>query len=248
MSNVANIKALSAKPPYWGWVEGLYLAGNDCGVAMRLLDGQGYEPESRALWKRLCTGAEMVVDIGAHTGIFSLDAWRAGAKEVISIEPYYMNFARLVMNLRHSGFGAEWCVLCAASDESRRMALSIGTPIYYCSAGGRMDTSYNEQVIFMVKAMRLDSLIREEFHSKIKVVKIDTEKHGVRVLNGMQKILSHKPDLILECTEDGMTEILKPLGYRFYKIHEKEGLSPVESLSVDLPFTFDSPNRYATCS
>jgi FkbM family methyltransferase len=247
MNRFANIHRLIAKPEHWGWVEGLYLAGNDCGIAMRLLDGQGYEEESRKLWRSLSKG-KLVIDIGAHTGIYSLDAWKAGAESVLSIEPYYLNFARLMMNLRHSGFKVEDCIMCAISDVNGEMNFSVTTANHYCSAGGQLDKAFSNAGVFRVKARRLDSLIKKESHSKISMVKVDVENHGARVLKGMTDILKHRPDLILECTEHGMTEILKPLGYKFFKIHEKDGLSPVEDLSPDNPFTFDSPNRYATCS
>jgi FkbM family methyltransferase len=242
-----SISELHKASDYYGWVEGLYLAKDDCGVALRLRDGQGYEPESRKLWRSLCKDAELVIDVGAHTGVYSLDARRAGAKEVLSIEPYHLNHARLVMNLRHAGFDTAGAVLFAASDENRIQMLSVAAPGYYCSAGcklGRAEPGVSAE--FPVRVSRLDALLLEQYHAKVRVVKIDTERHGARVLRGMTKILAHRPDLILECIEDGMTEILEPLGYKFFKIHESRGLEPVDSLVPDAPFTFDSPNRYAT--
>lgn len=246
--SVRSIRELHEASDFYGWVEGLYLAKNDCGVAMRLRDGQGYEPESRKLWRSLCKEAELVIDVGAHTGIYSLDARRAGAKAVLSIEPYHLNHARLVMNLRHAGFDTAGAVLFAASDENRIQMLTVAAPGYYCSAGcqlGRAEPGV--AVEFPVRSTRLDTLVLEQSHSKVGAVKIDTEKHGARVLRGMPKILAHRPDLILECIEDGMTEILAPLGYKFFRIDEKKGLSPVDALVPDAPFSFDSPNRYATC-
>ena len=245
------IRALQAKPDYWGWVGDLYLAGNDDGVAMRLLDGQDYEPQSRKIWRELCAGAEVVVDVGAHTGIYSIDAWRAGAKHVLSVEPYSLNHARLVMNLRHAGFDTASCVMCAASDANGSADLAVGLKAnnYYCYAGGQVGNAPAGAESAKVKVRRLDALLKPEWHAKVRAVKIDTEKHGCRVLAGMPGILSHRPDLILECIEHGMTEILAPLGYRFYKIIEtgaRAGLERVDALVPDATFSFDSPNRYAT--
>src|SRR3990167_3554507 len=114
-----NVRRLLKKPPVWDWVQDMYLAGNDCVIAMRLLDGQQYEPQSRKLWKSICANCgpeDIVIDVGAHTGRYSLDAWEAGAKKVVSIEPYHLNFARLVMNLHHSGFPTHLCVYAAAGE------------------------------------------------------------------------------------------------------------------------------------
>lgn len=240
------IHDLHKKPKHWGWVGDMYLAGNDDGVAMRLHDGQEYEPESRKLWRTLCKDARVVIDVGAHTGRYSLDAWKAGAKSVISIEPYYLNIARMVMNLRHAGYEAGGCICCAAGEENGTTKFAVRGLHYYCSAGGAIGPWREDAGVFPVLLRRVDTIIKKEFHEVVDVVKIDTERHGYQVLQGMPIILSYKPDLILECIEPGMGDILKPLGYRFYTIHEKTGLHPVDDLIPDDPFTFDSPNRYAT--
>lgn len=246
------IRALHEKTNYWGWVEGLYLGGNDDGIAIRLHNGVPYEAQSRKLWVALCKDADLVVDIGAHTGIYSLAAWRAGAKSVLSVEPYHLNYARLVMNLHHAGFSTDNTVFCAAGHTDGRTTLNVDSTSYYCSAGGKVGVQEKGREVGMqypVNVRRLDTLLNKDEQAKVRVVKIDTENHGKFVLLGMQNILEHHPDLILECTETGMGAMLKPLGYKFYKIHESretDWLSRVDDLIPDDPFTFDSPNRYAT--
>ena len=252
MPALKNIRELQLKPKHYGWVQGLYLAGNDCGIAMRLLDGQDYEPESRKLWRSLCKDAKIAIDVGAHTGIYSLDGWKAGAKEVLSFEPYHINYARLVMNLRYSGIDATYSMFCALSDINGITAVVVRAPNHYCSAGAHLGYDplvghkTHDSGEFPVYVRTLDSLIAEEHRSGIKVVKIDTEGHGLRVLKGMSEILLHQPDLILECIEEGMGEFLKPFGYKFYRIHEKTGLHAVDRLLPDNPVDMQSPNRFAT--
>lgn len=241
-----DIRALHDNTGYWGWVQGMYLAKNDCGIALRLYNGFEYEPQSRKLWKSLCKDTDLVIDVGAHTGLYTLEAYRAGAKQVLSLEPYHMNYARLVMNLRHEGFSPEGAVLCAAGDENGLSRFSVNTPHYYCSTGGYLSGEKDGVTQYAVEVRSLDTLLHADLHSRVRAVKIDTENHGVRVLRGMSGLLSYKPDLILECTESGLDEMLKPLGYQFFKINEKTGLEPVDGLTPDAPFTFDSPNRYAT--
>lgn len=244
-----NIHNLHKKPDHWGWVGDLYLGGNDCGIAMRLLDGQEYEPESRKLWKSFSKNAELVVDVGAHTGIYSIDALKAGAKNVLSIEPYMMNYARLVMNIRHAGFPAYGCAFCAVGDENKVEDFFVNTANHYCSAGGGMDSKKENSMRFLVNSYRLDNMIEKKYHHLINGIKIDTECHGVKVLKGMPEILSHRPDLILECIEQGLGDALRPFGYNFYTIIETgsdAGIHRVDDLIPDKHFTFNSPNRYAT--
>lgn len=241
-----NVNDLWKKTDHWGWVEGLYLAKNDDGIALRIFNGFPYEPESRKLWRSLCKDAGVVIDIGAHTGVYSLDAHKSGAKQVLSIEPNPLNYARLVMNLRHAGFESTNAVLCAVGEENGLCYLSTNCAPGYCTAGGKVTERIPTSVQYPVFIRRLDKLLIPSLYEKVAVVKIDTEKHGLSVLKGMPAILAHKPDLILECTEEGLGEFLKPLGYHFYLIDEKKGLSLVDDLIPENPFHFDRPNRYAT--
>ena len=245
-----DMNSLRKITDYWGWVDGLYLAKNDDGIATRLLHGYAYEPQSRKLWRSLCADAQIAVDVGAHTGIYSLDACRSGAKQVLSIEPYYLNFARLMMNLRHANYNTNSTIFAAASDRNEIDRINIRGAHYYCSAGATIGPSKISNLRFPVYVMRLDSMLPEEDYASVKVVKIDTEHHGTRVLAGMPGILSYRPDLILECIDPGLDERLKPLGYHFYKINEENdknfGLEAVSDLTPDHPFSFSTPNRYAT--
>jgi len=245
VAHCLNIDRVAKATDYYGWVQGMYLAKDDCGIAIRLLNGFEYETQSRKLWQKLCAGAELVIDVGAHTGLYSLEARRAGAKEVLSIEPYHLNYARMLMNLRHSGFDTKSVVFCAASDRDGVENFSVDTPAYYCSSGGKLGAD-EFSIPYPVITKRIDSLLKEEHHHKVRAVKIDTEGHVANVLRGMPKILEHRPDLILECIEEGLTEILAPLGYKFFVIDERTGLSPISALRPDRQFTFNSPNRYAT--
>lgn len=249
-----KVRTLRRTTDYWGWVEGLYLAKNDDGVALRLYHGYDYEPQSRKLWKRLCADAELVIDVGAHTGIYSLDAWRAGAKLVLSVEPCHLNYARLLMNLRHANFSSEASVFCALGDVDDYALLTMRGVNHYCSSGctigGKPTKGETNSAQYPVYVRRLDTLLAPDMMGKIAVIKIDTERNGVRVLRGAPHTLEHRPDLILECIEEGMDEILRPLGYRFYRINEDRdenyGLTPVPDLSPDTEFTFHSPNRFAS--
>ena len=234
MQNPLKVSELRRESNYWGWVNHdgykMFLGGNDCGVAMRLNAGFDYEPESLKLWAVLCKDAELALDIGAHTGIYSLAAFRHGAENVCSFEPYYLNNARLDMNLRGNGFknGGVW--LGCALDKNGYVEISTKSGEGYCSTGVVVGKYEDAVVTNIVPCKRLDDHIAEAFHSKLGPIKIDVEMSAKQVLAGMPKILAHKPDLIIEVTEEGLTEILKPYGYRFYLIDDENGISEVDSL------------------
>lgn len=219
MAGLANV---------WGWVQlggfEMYLAGNDCGVCLKTLYGQPYEPQSLALWSRLCKNKGTAIDVGAHTGIYTLTAMMAG-NPVVSVEPYMMNYARLSMNVRKNGFTDAGLFYGAAGDENGLAALSVNTNKSYCTSGGAIDRSGYQGL--PARMMRLDSLVADN----VSAIKIDVEGNACAVLSGASHILGNdKPDLLIECTEDGLTEILAPLGYKFFVVNEAEGLEPCSDL------------------
>jgi hypothetical protein len=88
----------------------------------------------------------------------------------------------------------------------------------------------NKRAQIPVQCARLDTLIAKESWDKLRVVKIDAENWTPQVIEGMGGMLEHKPDLIIECTVNGMGALLKPYGYRFWRIWETGKIEEVEDL------------------
>lgn len=216
---VMELNTLLKKTDHWGFVEtpygDLYLAGNDDGIAVRYVHGHEYEPESLAAWVRLCARAECVMDVGAHTGLYSLAAYQAGASRVISIEPYYLNMARLKMNLRYNGYAIHDCIYACASDTAGYAAFSTSRNGAYCSTGGRLGgrSGWHHNLSQVVTG---DSLAPQ-----VDLIKIDTEGTVPQVLRGMTRLLQTTPVLLLEATQAEVEDILSPLGYGYTILDER---------------------------
>ena len=75
-----GIGELLKKPPYFGWVKlgdfprYIYLNGKDDGVALKWLWNWKYEYASIMVWRTLSNYADLIIDVGAHTGSYSLIA------------------------------------------------------------------------------------------------------------------------------------------------------------------------------
>lgn len=215
---------------YWGWANGMFIAGTDDFIAMRFATGNNYESVTRALWRNLCANAELAVDVGSHSGVFTLDAFRAGAKNVISVEPHPINYSRLVMNLRHNNFNTNGLFFGAVGDANKTGGFLVPKLMTHCHAAGRVGLKSDNGMTIPVRVVRLDALIPEPLWPGIKAVKIDAENLTPSVLRGMGKILDHKPDLIIECIVGGMEEILSPFGYKFWKIWESGKIEEIDNL------------------
>lgn len=218
-------------PKFFGTADGMYIAGNDDMIALRLYNGHGYECVTRELWRRCCKGATLAVDVGTHSGIFTLDAYRAGAEVVMSIEPHPINYARLVINLRVNGFSSQGAYYGAVGDKDKIGMFHAGT-MHAVHAAGCMDRKSANGEQFPARVMRLDSLINPASWSGLRVLKIDAENYTPNVIDGMGGIFEagHRPDMIIECLEGGMGEKLRSLGYQFWRIWETGLVDPVEDL------------------
>jgi FkbM family methyltransferase len=226
----AKIGELLKRPAYVGFVEGnfladlsfgMFLCDRDDGVALRVLWKREFEAASLAIWRRLVLDAELVVDVGGHTGIYSIVAGLTNPKaKVHTFEPHEMNFGRLLLNLRANGLLGNNSHNLAASRTAGAVPFQVKIN-HYLSSGGSV-VAEGQKFAKMVPAGPIDDHV--PLTAQKVCVKIDTEGHEVEVLAGMPKLLRLKPDIILECafvpamlsTE---TE-LKAAGYRFFHIDE----------------------------
>lgn len=239
----ATLSELLKRPPYIGFVEANFLAGlhfvmflcdRDDGIALRLLWKREFEPASLSIWRRLVTDADLVVDVGGHTGIYSIVAGLANPKaSVHTFEPHEMNFGRLLLNLRANGLTGKNSHNLAASRSAGAVPFRVKIN-HYLSAGGSV-VSEEEEFAKMVPSGPLDDHV--PLTARNVCVKIDVEGHEVEVLSGMPKLLDLRPDVILECAfVPAMLEAqayLETAGYRFFHIDERRwNLDAVDSLAV----------------
>jgi FkbM family methyltransferase len=242
----ATLSELLKRPPYIGFVEANFLAGlnfvmflcdRDDGIALRLLWKREFEPASLAIWRRLAMKSELVVDVGGHTGIYSIVAGLANRKaQVHTFEPHEMNFGRLLLNLRANGLTGKNAHNLAASRSPGAVPFQVKIN-HYLSAGGSV-VSDGSEFAKLVPAGPIDDHV--PLRASRICVKIDVEGHEVEVLAGMPKLLELRPDIILECAfipEMRDTELrLKEAGYRFYHIDDRRWtINAVESLATPPP-------------
>lgn len=239
----AKIGELLKRPVYVGFVEGnfladlsfvMFLCDRDDGVALRVLWKREFEAASLAIWRRLVLEAELVVDVGGHTGIYSIVAGLTNPKaKVHTFEPHEMNFGRLLLNLRANGLLGNNSHNLAASRTAGALPFQVKIN-HYLSSGGSV-VAEGQKFAKMVPAGPIDDHV--PLTAQRVCVKIDTEGHEVEVLAGMPKLLGLKPDIILECAfVPAMLETeayLKAAGYRFFHIDEgRWALDAIDSLAV----------------
>ena len=77
-----------------------------------------YEPTSLKIWNEINKKNGIYIDVGAHTGIYTLCSQVTNPKNItMSIEPSYINYIRLVNNLRINNLPSNDCFNFAASNK-----------------------------------------------------------------------------------------------------------------------------------
>lgn len=244
-----DITALSAMPTYAGFVDAplfpdltfvMFLSNNDDGVALRWLWNGCYEPMSLGLWALLARQANVIFDIGAHTGVYTLAAAVANRKAtIVSCEPYDLNHARLLLNLRANGLTTGTAYLIAISDCDDVVPFAVSTNSWYLSTGGSVGERVGA-IARHVPAMRLDTIYQQN-KAKIALIKIDTEGHELAVVRGARDVLRESgPDILMESVFSESTgeleRLLQAQGYSYYLVDDdKLELRPVDTLAPAAP-------------
>jgi len=254
LENNFNYKELSSMPDLFDWVDcdiGLkdkfymYLGGKDDGVVLRFFWNGFYEKHTLKIWSQLAKKINgFVLDIGAHTGSYSLAALTAKKNlNVLSFEPHYMNFARLVLNFNANKFNTKNAFMFCVGDENKFVPFSTSTSVSYLTSGGSVGQKSGANVN-SVQQVALDSFLIDQVIQNTRLIKIDVEGYEAIVLKGMKKILNYKPTIFFECIEKNsaklVEEILFSYGYKFYEINDLTGkITKVKSIEPQ----FDQENK-----
>jgi FkbM family methyltransferase len=203
------------------------------GVINRALFWRGwlaYEPETTLTFFRLAQRSNLILDIGANTGFFTLLACAANSRsKVIAFEPVPPIRERLLSHLVMNG----WDGRCEARCEA--VADFVGTTKLHVPFSMGIPTSASlshegfrgyEGSLIDVPVTTVDTVCSSG--ERVDLVKLDVENHEHTVLEGMKQVLStSRPALIVECNPDGpfqaIEAILSQFGYDFFHLRP-EGL------------------------
>jgi FkbM family methyltransferase len=205
-------------------------------------DWQHWEPYVVPQFAGFARNSRRIVDIGAHTGIYSLFACALNPScEVFAFEPFPPIYALLAENIRLNGFESRIRPFQAAvSDADGTGSLHIAPDVTMCALA---DSSGELEVPLVT----LDQIIPIDGGTGL--VKIDVEGHENRVLRGMEGILedSH-PAIIFECNPGApagdIDQWLRSHGYHIFSLVH----GVVEEISELRPerFEFGNHNFLAT--
>jgi FkbM family methyltransferase len=204
-----------------------------CVVAKELYWGRGHRPRPQdqfalEMFAKLAGEADVMLDIGAYTGIFTLvgtgasAALHAHAFELVP-EVYRALFDNCVRNgilhrvtLHHEGIGTDgdtMTIPVAASDSA--------LPDFFSRS-----LHFSEGI--QVRLVSLDSLILSMPAAARIVVKVDVEGTENEIFSrGGRFLAAFRPDIVCEVLDGvadarGLEELLAPYDYRHYVVREHD--------------------------
>ena len=234
--NTFSIHELVRMPPYWSWVNcetgianfQMFLGGLDDGIALRFLWNGCFKKTTLRKWSAYAIHGGLILDIGAHTGSYTLAALSANrSATVVAFEPHFMNYARLNLNLRANGFQTNNAFMLAVGSRNETLPFSINTEIDFLTTGGSLGERENAST-YHVQTVALDDFVPDKAKADVKLVKLCIISNETDCLAGMKSILEKaKPVVFFECTNaktgSDIQSILAGYGYKFYEVGEMEG-------------------------
>jgi FkbM family methyltransferase len=194
-----------------------------------------YEPQSIKLWSHLAVRASIIVDAGAHNGLFSLVAGAINpSATIVAFEPEPGTFDKLAGN----------CALNSFPIKAERLALSdtTGMATFFVpeqSVGASLDGYFSnteKTSRLTLRTSRLDDYLKAAGLPGVDLIKIDVERYEAAVIRGLGDVLSRShPIIVAEILTDQVgRDVLAAVNshnYRLFLLDDDTGLLPVSNLS-----------------
>ena len=209
----------------------MFTHGND-GLALSIF--KVYEPAQTKIVKQYVREGDVVIDIGAHVGYYTLlMAQLVGKKgKVFSFEPDPLNFQLLKKSVEINRFDNVILVQKAVSNTTEKIKLFVGNNdrainrIYDAKLGDAKES-------IEVESITLDEYFQDNSES-LNFIKIDSEGSEAKIVNGMQRLLSENRKLVMMTeffpflmqksgNDSGQyLKLLEKAGFCLYDILDKE--------------------------
>jgi len=156
---------------------------------------------------------DVVIDAGAHVGVFSIKAALQGAK-VFAFEPEPSNFEILKNNVERNQLPNIVCHNCALGHISGTFKFWI-----HPFLSGSHSLGFKQEKWIPVRVETLDTILKEEAVSQIDLFKIDVEGSELEVLQGSQETLEITENLAIAAYHfknepERLKQYLDPFGFQ----------------------------------
>ena len=200
---------------------------------------EGWEKISIGLWKQLSEISEIILDVGANTGIYTLVSKSVNPKsKVYAFEPILFTYEKLKRNIALNNFNAMSFPLALSNACGNAIVyVPDGSDLVYSVTVNRNLNCGTQKVIEQpIQTITLDAFVEREHIENIDLIKLDVETHEPEVLEGYQKYIRiHQPTLLIEILSDDVgsrvEKLVEGISYLFFNIDENKGIRRVEKIT-----------------
>lgn len=204
-----------------------------------------WEKVSLEIWIKLCKDANVVFDIGANTGVYSLIAKAVNKNTAVyAFEPVKRVYEKLVQNNELNHFGIN-CLPVAASNYKGKAVIydTDHSHTYSVTVNKNLNPETKGTLITEIDTTTLDDIIEEKKIAKIDLMKIDVETHEAEVLEGFHRhIKLFRPTILIEILNNevgtNVQKLIAGLDYLYYNIDEEGGIRRVEEITKSDYFNY----------
>ena len=205
----------------------------------------GWERATLKVWTQLSKQADVILDVGANTGVYGLLSTTVRPKaQVFYFEPVKRICARLRQNLKLNEYEGHVYEAALSDQDGQGVIYDLPSEHLYSVTVNKNLNVDREVKEVPIQLLTLDSFIDQNNLSKIDLIKIDVETHEPQVLSGFKKHLPEfRPNMIIEILNNDVArsvgEQLKPYDYSFYYIDDiNNKVEEVETLKAQASMNY----------
>jgi FkbM family methyltransferase len=202
-----------------------------------------WEKESLKIWAELSKNCQIIIDIGANTGIYSLLAQNNNPQsKIIAIEPIDTNFAVLSQNIKQNQFPIYTENVALSDIEGIAKMYMLKDRLNYMTSVNDDRYSLHPEIKGNIEVVEIEvplksySYIHQKYNLEdLHLIKIDVEGHEATVIKAMVPYIEkYKPSILIEVIGDENAKVLdsifKEIGYMFISINEINKSTLVDKL------------------
>ena len=192
----------------------------------------GFEKTSIKLWRKLCVDTNIVLDIGANTGLYSLVTKVLNpTSKVYAFEPLSKVLEYLNYNVEINNYDIK-VIPKAVSNFNGTAKVFLIEGHDFCTSvtvNKSLLADTTPQKELEIECIALVDFIDKNNIEKIDLIKIDVETHEPEVLEGMGEYLDKfKPDFLIEIWDGDcaskLNVLFKDKGYLYFDIDDKNDI------------------------
>ncbi|MHC5673729.1 FkbM family methyltransferase [Nostoc sp.] len=201
-----------------------------------------YEPISLDIWQKACKYSNLIIDIGANSGLYSLIAKSVNpTSKVYAFEPLKEFDTLIKQNIELNDYDIK-VINNAVSDITGLADFYVPQDnqgnIYSSTLSIKhyLQHQQSKPIVYQVNVTTLDDFVKENNLQTIDLIKIDAEGHDLNILKGFIKSLVNiQPDFLIEIQNEyigrEIQKILIPERDLYYAIDEAH--EPIRTDSLE---------------